>query len=147
MKPDDFERRLQRQPLRQVPAAWRGEILQAARVAASQGPTPDASARRSMAEGARPSWLSTLFWPNPKAWGALAAVWVMIFATNLWLRDKPASVAQTLAPPPQEVIVALEQQRRLFAELIGQSSAPDAVPQNPFLPRPRSERRNELLMA
>ena len=136
MKPDDFESRLKRQPLRQVPAAWRGEILAAA-VSNSRFSTLDS----------RPSWLSTLFWPNPKAWGTLAAAWAVIFAMNIWLRDKPAPVAETLAPPPREVIVALEQQRRLFAELIGQSSAPEAVPQNPFLPRPRSERRNELLMA
>jgi len=28
VKPDDFEQKLQRQPLRQIPGEWREEILQ-----------------------------------------------------------------------------------------------------------------------
>jgi hypothetical protein len=47
---EQFERRLSRQSLRQIPAGWRGEILAAA----------NSLARRSGAKTARPSWLSTL---------------------------------------------------------------------------------------
>ena len=134
MKPDDFENRLEQQPLRQVPAEWRAEILGAARP------------RRS-APGPQPSWLASFFWPHPKAWVALAAVWVLIFAMNILSRDKPNTVAQVIAPPSPQVVAVLQQQRRLLKELIGQTSALEAEPQERFLPRPRSERRNALQMA
>jgi hypothetical protein len=85
--------------------------------------------------------LSTLLQPSPKAWAALAGVWVVILAINFSLRDKPKTAAQESAPPSPQVIAVLQQQKRLLTELIGQSSALEAGSQKPFLTRPRSERR------
>ena len=59
---NDFERQLSNQPLRPLPPEWRAEIL--------------AGAAKIVA----PSWTwQSWFWPSPIAWGALAAVWVIVF--------------------------------------------------------------------
>jgi len=132
MKMDDFEQRLQRQPLRQIPVEWRGEILSAAKHASR--PVPRASFLSTFN-----FQLSTLLWPHPKAWAGLAAVWILIFAVNFSIRDKAPVMAEKAAPPSPEVIAELRQQQRMLAELIGSSQAREAdLPR--FLPQPRSER-------
>jgi hypothetical protein len=139
---EQFERRLSRQPLRQIPVEWRGEILSAAR----EGQTI-----RHSSFVIRPSWLSTLvsqlstiLWPHPKAWAGLAAVWILIFCMEFSMRDTTPVVAGKAAPPSPEVIVELKQQQRMLAELIGASQAREAEPPK-FVPQPRSE-RVEILM-
>ena len=142
MKMDDFEQRLQRQPLRQIPAEWRGEILSAAR----EGQTIRHSSfviRRFWLSTLN-SQLSTIFWPHPKAWAGLAAVWILIFCVNFSMRDTTPVVAEKAAPPSPEVIVELRQQQRMLTELIGAGQASEAEPPR-FLPQPRSE-RVEILM-
>jgi len=142
MNTDDFEQRLQRQPLRQIPGEWRGEILSAAESAAATRHSPPVT---------QPSWLSTinhqlstLLWPHPKAWAGLAAAWILIFAVDFSTRDTTPFVAEKTAPPSPEVIVELKQQQRMLAELIGAGQAREAeVPR--FLPQPRSE-RVEIMM-
>jgi hypothetical protein len=143
MKPDDFESRLQRQPLRPVPTDWRAKILAAARDA-----QPACHALRITHH----SWLSafghqlsTIFWPHPKAWAGLAAVWILILGVNFSMRDTAPRVAEKSAPPSPEVIVELKKQQRLFAELVGTYEAPAADRQRVFSPRPRSE-CGEILM-
>ncbi|MGD0206198.1 MAG: hypothetical protein ABSC89_01100 [Verrucomicrobiota bacterium] len=137
MKPADFEQRLQRQPLRQVPAEWREEILTAAESAATRRPPPVT----------RPSWLSalnsqlsTILWPHPKAWAGLAAIWIVILAVDFSARDKTPVVAEKSSPPSPEVIVELRQQQRMLAELIGPRDIRDADRSKSFVPQPRSER-------
>ena len=135
-----FERRLSHQPLRQIPAGWHAGILAAAGRASS-------IERR----GQERHWLSTLnsqlsnvFWPHPKAWAGLAAIWVFIFIVNFSIRDKMPVVAEKSAPPSPEIIVELKQQQRMLAELIGSSQAREAdLPK--FFPLPRSE-HVEILM-
>ena len=138
MKPDDFEQKLQCQSLRQLPAEWRSEIL-------------DAATSRHSSCATRHSFfptfnlqLSTLFWPHPKAWAGLAAVWILIFAVDFSMRGTTPVMAEKAAPPSLEVIVELKQQQRMLAELIGSSQARDAEAPR-FLPLPRSE-RTEILM-
>ena len=139
---EQFERRLSRQPLRQIPAGWRGEILREGRRAAVPEIGDAGTASLPML-----NWrmaLANMFWPHPKAWAGLAAVWILIFAMDFSVRDKSPVVAEKAAPPSPEVIVELKQQQRMLAELIGANHAREAeLPR--FLPQPRSE-RVEILM-
>jgi hypothetical protein len=138
---EQFERRLSCQPVRKIPGEWRSEILAACRESKVEG-------RES--EQFKPSTLiarlSTIFWPHPKAWAGLAAVWIFIFALNFSMRDNSPRIAEKSAPPSPEVIVELKKQQRMFAELMGSRETPDADRQKIFLPKPRSE-RVEILMA
>jgi len=145
---ENFEQRLSREPLRQIPAGWREEILSAARGAQVAGSRPSTS-------DLRPSWLSTLsdqlstlLWPCPKAWAGLVAVWIVIFALQAGTRDDTPAVAQKASPPSPELILALKQQERMLAELLADHPEPRAAeqPKNPS-PRPRSELREEMLAA
>ncbi len=145
---DDFEQKLQRQPLRPIPCEWREEILSAA----SKVGTARRVVRGRLGEASLPNWLSTinsqlstLLWPHPKAWAGLAAVWVLIFAMDFSTRDASQTVAGKSSPPSPEVIVELRQQQRLLAELIGPRETHDADRSNPFVPQPRSEQRFEIL--
>ena len=144
MNTDGFEQRLQRQPPRQIPADWREDILRAAQDAAVSD-----YASRSPHDSLLSTincQLSTLLWPCPKAWAGLAAVWVLILAVNFSLRDKAPAVTEE-SPPSQETILVLQQQRRLLTELLGSSLSSEAERPEVFSPGPRSERREELLLA
>jgi hypothetical protein len=132
---EQFERRLSHQPMRQVPRELRAEILSATKHVSR--PASHASFFSTLNHQ-----LSTLFWPHPKAWAALAAVWIFIFALNFSMRDKLPMVAEKVSPPSPEVVAELRQQKLLFAQLIGSS---DAEPPK-FFPRPRTE-RVEILTA
>ena len=121
---EQFERRLSRQPFRQVPAEWREEILAAA---ASHHPSP--VERRSILSTLN-FQLSTILWPHPVAWAGLTAVWIFIFAAGFSLRDRPSAVAESNLSPPAEVIVEVRQQQRLLAELLGPRDTRDADRQN-----------------
>jgi hypothetical protein len=135
---ESFEKRLKRQPLRQVPGEWREDILRAA------GETQSVR-RPSMA--IQYSFLSNLnrrlasvLWPHPVAWAALAAIWVFVFTVNYSIRDTQPVVAERIAPVSPEVMAELRQQQRLFAELAGASDSGDADRQRTYVPRPHSER-------
>ena len=139
---DDFEQKLQRQPLRQIPGEWREEILREGRRAA----VPEI---RDADTASLPKWswlstinhqLSTLLWPHPRAWAGLATVWILILAVNFSMRDKSPALAEKSSPPSPEVIVELRQQQRLLAELIGPRDEHDADRSKSFVPQPRSER-------
>jgi len=138
-----FEQRLAHQPVKPVPAEWRAEIMAAAHAAqASRHQSP--ATRRSLLSTIN-CQLSTLFWPHPKAWAGLAAVWIFIFIVNVSMRVPLPKVAEKYAPPSPEVIVELKKQQRMFAELVGSYETPDVDRQKIFSPRPRSE-RVEILM-
>ena len=137
---EQFERRVSRQPLRQVPHEWRGEILTACRE-----PKAGSRAQEPFTLSNFVARLSTIFWPHPKAWAGLAAAWIFIFAVNFSMRDPSPRVAEKYSPPSPEVIVELKKQQRLFAELVGSIQPPDADRQKVFAPKPRSQRA-EMLM-
>jgi hypothetical protein len=140
---EQFERRLSRQSLQQIPGEWRAKIVAAACDAqASRSPKP--VAHRSLLSTIRHQ-LSSLLWPHPKAWAGLATVWVFILAVNFSTRDKTPVIAEKAVPPSPEVTAELRQQKLLFAELIGPAETQVADRQKYFLPRPRSERA-EILM-
>ena len=147
MNSDDFEKRLQRQPLRPAPGAWREEILAAARQAALPRHAPRTT------HHAAPSLLSTLYhqlstilWPHPTAWAGLAAVWLLILGLNHATRDAAPRLAQGSRPPAAGLFMAFQEQERVLAELIGPQEVPVAARPKVVRPQPRSERRRELLI-
>jgi len=134
MKPDEFEKRLQSQPLRQIPSDWRERILRGAR--------PIGHSSRVT----RHSFLSTLFWPNPKAWAGLAAIWIVIAAIQFASRDQTKNLAKDAAPNTPERMVLLKQQNQLLAELFAQMPPKDADRPKHNLNQPRSEWRMNALL-
>ncbi|MBI3418391.1 MAG: hypothetical protein HY043_24135 [Verrucomicrobia bacterium] len=133
MKPDEFEKNLERQGLRKIPNAWREQILRAALVAAEQNsprPSPLAS-RRSV-------WWRELLWPCPQVWAGLATVWVFIVLMNFGLAEKSSSGVAVAPPPSKEVLLALREQRRALERAL-EPDEPAAEPPKRFFPRPRSE--------
>ena len=135
---DDFEQHLRRQPLRPVPGEWRGEILAAAR--AAQPSFQSSPVARSSWLSTLNTRLSTIFWPHPKAWAGLAAVWVFILLLNFSMRDKSPVLAEKSLPPSPEVVAQLQKQQRMFAELVGLNEPHDVDRNKTASPKPRSER-------
>ena len=135
-----FEERLRRQSLKPIPANWRAEILQAS-CRTTKAPVPEENWLSTLNQK-----LSTLFWPHPKAWAGLAAVWMVILAVNFSTRDRAPVMAEKISPPSPEVVAELKQQRQLYAELIGPPLAQDVDRRKNLAPRPHSE-CSERLMA
>jgi hypothetical protein len=142
MNSDDFEKRLQHQPVRQVPPEWRAEILSAAR----QASLPPHASHPSLLSTLS-SQLSALLWPRPIAWAGLAAVWLVIVGLNATAPEASSRMVRRASPLSPQAFVALQEQARLLAELIGAREATVAERPRPVLPRPRSERQPRLLMA
>jgi len=138
MKPDEFEQQLQRQPLRSPPEEWRREILEAANAAAR--------ARSPACNPPCEPWWREWLWPSPRAWAGLAAAWVIILSLNTARLATPAGVASVSPPPSREMIMALSEQRREFAELLGDAQEKSPVTK-PAPPRPRSERQTQKTAA
>ena len=135
---EQIEQRLRRQPVKKIPAEWRGEILRAASAEIRAADTASLSYRGWRAA------LANVFWPNLAAWGALAAVWFFIFILNLSMREPlPATVAKA-SPTMPETIVELKKQQRMFAELVGPREEPVVDRSKTYSPRPRGERINLL---
>jgi hypothetical protein len=129
MKPDDFEKQLQRQPLRQVPGEWRAEILRSARAASLHAPRP---APRVAA------WWNEWLWPCPQAWAGLAAVWLDILGLNATAPAESGSMAERPPEPSSELESRLAAQRRELARLLDNTlSEPAPILKSP--PGPRSE--------
>lgn len=134
MKPDDFEKRLQSQRLRQIPAEWRKQILQDAR--RSQPSTLDP----------RPSFLSALLWFNPKAWAGLAAAWIVIFALQFASRSHSQMMATVASPQPSKFLTSLKDQQQTLVELMGNNQPDDKDQPRRVSPKPRSERHRATMM-
>ncbi len=141
---DPFEQRLRRQPLRQVPPAWREEILAQAQ--------PAAGVNRSCAPAselpfAAALWLRLreLLWPCPQAWAGLAAVWAVMLAVSFATSEKAVSVqARWPEPPSREMRQMLRQQRQMLAELSGTAESVEASRPGSASPPPRSQYRSQF---
>ena len=122
---NEFEKQLASQPPKSVPPEWRAQILNEAKAQA---------AADIPASNPQPFWwLRELFWPNPQAWGALAAVWVVIAAFR-FITPGTAPMNGEMAKAP---VTSVSEQQRELARLL------DGVPGQPELPpanRPRSAR-------
>ena len=83
------------------------------------------------------------------AWAGLATAWLVIVVLNVASSDAPqvnVTVASASAKRSPEMLQALREQRRLFAELVGSLASPEAEAPR-FVPRPRSERQPQLVFA
>ena len=132
---NEFEQRLGRQRMKEIPREWREEIL----ANAGQELRGEDRTRAQFWPSSLISRFSAMLWPSPAAWGGLAVVWVLILAIDFSVRDKIPVLAEKSTPPSPEMIVELRQQRRLLAELIGPRDISAADRSKSLAPRPRSE--------
>lgn len=132
---DDFEKRLQQLPPREVPSAWREEILTAARSAETKVVTS-----RSTEHGPF-EWLLTLInRPQRLAWSGLGVAWVLILLINNLASAPAPTLTQARALPSPQAWQALRQQRQLLADLDERATAPAAEQPRTGKPGPRSQR-------
>jgi hypothetical protein len=148
MKPDDFEKRLQRQSPREIPAAWREQVLGAAQSAqlATNG-RPTATEPRRLQKW--PGWAVTklwseLFWPSRFAWGGIAAAWFLMLVVNQVSYDGSSSVRAQIPPPSPELLQAAQAQRRMLAELADSGFERKMDRARNEQPRPHSRRETEI---
>src|SRR5580765_2848428 len=106
----DFEKELERRPLRKLPEEWRREILAVCQ-ASARGLQPPSQISRDRGQEGR-VWWRELFWPCPQAWAGLAVVWVIIIGLHLIAGSEAGSSAQFAATPASaEWRAALDEQR------------------------------------
>ena len=139
---EPFERRLSRQPQREIPTAWREEILTTAQNAAASPHAPRTT-HQEFGLSTLIHQLSTFLRPQRAAWAGLGAAWAIIIALHLATVESPKTTFTTAAPVTPETLQVLKQQRLLYAELVGR---PETQPKDRLkisVPGPRSQRRDE----
>jgi len=133
---DDFEKKLQRQPLRQVPASWHESILRQAREQ-----THSTTPRAMLIHAVLITWRE-LIQPGRYAWSAMAALWLAFWMINSHMQvEEPATrLAAKSSPAASEQIGSFVEQRRVLAELTGPIDLSPAERPRPSDPKPHSER-------
>ena len=144
MKSDDFEQKLQRQPLREIPAAWREDILRtAAQVSPSAVSRVSKAADRDTTSGDIASTLREflaevvreLVWRPRRVWTGFAVIWLIIISINLADSGPSAGSGRNT----YTMVMAWQRQQRLMAELMASTDARDADRPKPPRTGPRSE--------
>src|SRR5688500_18031161 len=125
---DEFEEKLHRQAPREIPRAWRAEII---------------AATRARTQGV--SWWRQLLWPHPAAWAGLAAMWIAAFALQAASGPEHGTESVRLTVPAREMAQAFEERKRLWAELAQESSSPPIATIPLRRERPRSEWRPKAI--
>ena len=98
----------------------------------------------------RDSWsLRAFLWSLRWHLAGMSAIWLVIIFLNLSPGQGPQMMATV--PPvkrvsPQIVLLSLRENRRQIAEMIG-NPAPDVDKHKNFVPKPRSEWRDNTMMA
>ena len=133
MNTDDFEEQLRRQPMRKIPADWRGPILGAC------------ACKEAVAEESRvPAW-RLLLARFPVAWGTVAALWVAMISVNALLAGSDSTGAAGQVASPSLSWLAWNQRAAELRQLASDDSTLDAetpAPQ-PAVNSPRSDRRRD----
>lgn len=137
MNPDDFEQRLRNQPLRQVPAEWRAEILSGSQAAAGSDGERPLKLEWAGFEVLRARVLC-LFWPSPKVWLGLASIWLLLAGVNRAILHSTQTLAGS-GPPASASLAAWKERERILTELIPPLETPALEAPRPAKPLPRSE--------
>lgn len=142
MKTDDFEKRLQHVPQRQVPDSWRTEIL--ANVKANTAPREETDSILALL---RKAFLLFIHRPRGLAWSGVGAAWILILMLNFSAREGTNStIAQSM--PSIDTMHALQKQKQfLLAELNGATTSSEAIPPKPPTVGPRSNRKPVIFSA
>lgn len=138
MNTDDFEKELERRPLRPVPNAWREEILATAR---QNLPTPNAATHIDS-----PTAWRALLSHFPIAWGAVAAIWLIIIGANMLMSESTSAVvAGASVPVEHEAMTVWNLQRVEFGLLANQSMDRSRPAPKPAVTpgAPRSDRESD----
>jgi anti-sigma factor RsiW len=110
---------------------------------------PDQAVRRRWAKaiqaadmpgGAFRKWWGEWIWPYRRAWGGMAAAWLVMLGMNFGLVGGSKVVVSAHAAPTQAMVEAMAEQRRLLAELIPPAHSEPIEPPRRS-PQPRSELR------
>lgn len=131
MSHGDFEKQLERQPLRPVPANWRAEILKASNTA-----PPSETDGPVLIRFVGPLWRE-LFVPCRGIWAALAAAWLVILVLNLPGGGKSTRLAVKASPPNRQVQEVLREQKEMLAQFIEPLMPSPAI--RPKTPGPRGD--------
>lgn len=142
MNSDDFEKRLESQPLRRIPSEWRKQILPGTK----SSPHSSFTSRHSFLSTLH-SQLSTILWPNPKAWAGLAAVWMLIFAIQFETKNQTPLVATVSASARTQTVTMLKDQQKILAELMDNAEPRDVDKPRRLPNQPHSELREPFSMA
>lgn len=141
---DQFEQSLRHQPLRQLPSAWREEILGSAVVnRRSPAMQPISEDQAALFAGWR-----LVFARLPRAWAALAALWVALIGVNLMMPGPVITgIARSSSPAPTDAMTVWSLRRpdsKLLASLLAESPGSASTPAS-FVapPRPHSDRRHD----
>jgi hypothetical protein len=127
---NEFEKRIAETPKRRVPAAWRDDILAAARAElATETIRPVTPARL---------WWLEWLWPNPVAWGTLAAAWLVIFSLHSATPVPPTSQATSVSNNALNLIVKRQQELSSLLATVNEPALPKVL-------GPRSERRRDII--
>jgi hypothetical protein len=146
MNADNLERRLQGQPIRDVPAEWRSQILSTA--AAAAGSTRDHHPGSVLTAFLRlRTQVVTLLWPSPKVWASLAAIWLLLAVANRALFNPAEPSVNSGAQPFAGSVAAWKEQARILAELMQPAEPPSTAASSSAKPRPRSQLTSRLRMS
>jgi hypothetical protein len=124
-----FEERLARIPLRKAPAGTRERVLGNRVGRGSVTPTK---------WGGFLQWVRGLLWPNPVAWGCVAAAWVVILGSQLLLPGGSGSLGRAPGDrlarktAERELLLQAREQRALLVRLLHPASqGPISEPSTP----------------
>ena len=137
MNMDEFERNLQRRPLRRIPEEWRETILRtASKMEAS------AATNRAAREW---NWVFPVLWreliqPCRYAWSGMATLWLIFWMLNAHSRlaGAPGRAPASTVSASQR-IEAFKEQRGMLVELTGPIDLPAATPTRRTQPKPHTE--------
>jgi hypothetical protein len=127
---NEFEKKLQEQKFRPMPEEWRREILST---------LPSAgSAERPRFLARLNGYVTALLWPNPKAWAAMATIWIGLLVIGATNNSDSTQMTKDAGPRPVEYLRALQEQRQILALLFNEALPPAESPKSDR-PRPRTE--------